>query len=433
MENLANKGFILAFHCVPWSVEPSIEDFWKELRLCLQKQDHELLIISTVPLQNTELLFIKIPFYLPDFCKEQLPKTFTKNNNLMIQTIIDWYQIPKSLATNVYTSGIDFFERLIDATQPAAVLSWQGANPMSRMVHEICLSRDIAWWASERGWIKDTLMLDVCDNNVLSEINKSLPAQRSMANFRPSESLLKKIRQKVSTHMSAARYPESKSNSENSSIREIFGEDTQIWAFFTHGEPHVNALSERVKRAHQMDSNLLQKCVAQLSEILHMRGAVLLVREHPFNFNNGNSLKLDGLNNVHIHKGHIDDLINSADVGLFTLSTLQFEWSLRKKPFGLLSHGLLSGNNMAPQWSNHSCAEKFINECLDAKKWDDRYREIERRIAYLYESQLIDISPVYIKNSAQEVADLLSMHSGAPVTDTIIDLNLFIEIEEMDA
>jgi hypothetical protein len=431
MTHRTSQGFILAFHCVQWDIEPAVEKFWRQLRSRLQEQGQELLLISTVPLNDPELPYLGIPFYLPDFHKQHHKLPMAAVNPQMVKILQDWYELPLELAKNVHSSVKDFIQRLLDALQPAAVLSWQGANPLSRMVREVCLSRDIAWWAAERGWIKDTLMFDLCENNVLSEVNRSLLTQRAMATFRPSERLVQEIRQRVLVNKSVARYPESKSNA-NTSLREQLGisPETSIWVLFNHGEPHVNALSEQVRCAHQMDAALLQKCLSQLSATLDERGAVLLVREHPFNRANGRALKLGGLSNVHVHEGDLDELIRVADVGLFTLSTLQFEWALRGKPFGLLCRGMLSEKNMAPQWANYICADDFVNDCLDAEKWVRRHVEIERRIAFLYESQLIDLSPVSLQDSAQEIADLLVMHSGAELNKAMNGLNAFIVFED---
>lgn len=431
MKQRTSQGFVLAFHCVHWDVEPAIENFWRQLRKRLQGQGQELLLVSTVPLHDPDLPYLGIPFYLPDFGLQKSTKSIATNNPLVVRMLQDWYELPREEAKNVHAHVMDFFERLLDALQPAAVLSWQGANPLSRMVHELCLSRDIAWWATERGWIKDTLMFDLCDNNVLSEVNRSLITQRTMATYRPSDQLVREIRQRVSANPSAARYPASKSVAKTS-VREQFGlsPDTPIWALFNHGEPHVNALSPKVKTAHQMDAASLQKCLSKLSATLHARGAVLLVREHPFNRTNGRALNLSGLCNVHAHEGDLDELISAADVGLFTLSTLQFDWALRGKPFGLLCRGMLSGHGMAPQWGDYLWTNDFVNDCLDQEQWVHRHSVIERRIAYLFESQLIDLSPVRLQDSAQEIADLLVMHAGAELTKAMDGLNSFIAHEE---
>jgi hypothetical protein len=109
---------------------------------------------------------------------------------------------------------------------------------------------------------------------------------------------------------------------------------------------------------------------------------------------------------------------------------LQFEWALRGKPFGLLCGGMLSGNGMAPQWSEYLWASDFVNDCLDQEQWVHRHMVIERRIAYLFESQLIDLSPVRLQDSAQEIADLLVMHAGAELTKAMDGLNSFIAHEE---
>jgi hypothetical protein len=431
MKQPTSQGFVLAFHCVPWDVEPAIENFWRQLRKRLQDQGQELLLVSTAPLHDPDLPYLGIPFYLPDFGLQNATNSFATNHPLMVRMLQDWYELPRVKAKNVHAHVMDFIHRLLDALQPAAVLSWQGANPLSRMVRELCLSRDIPWWATERGWIKGTLMFDLCDNNALSEVNRSLITQRTMATFRPSDELVREIRQRVSANSSAARYPESKSAAKTT-VREQLGlsPNTPIWALFNHGEPHVNALSPRVRCAHLMDATSLQKCLSQLSAALHARGVALLVREHPFNRTNGRALNLTGLSNVYAHEGDLDELISDADVGLFTLSTLQFEWALRGKPLGLLCRGMLSGKGMAPQWGEHTSANEFVNDCLDTRKWEHRHVEIERRIAYLYESQLIDLSPARLQDSTQEIADLLVMHVGVELSKAMDGLNSFIAHEE---
>ena len=427
MAHRISQGFVLAFHCISEDIEPAIEKFWRQLRSRLQEQGQELLLISTFPVIDRELPFLEIPFYLPDFYTQNYQLPIAAVNPQMVKILQDWYDLPQERAMNVYTSVMDFMQHLLDALQPAAVLSWQGANPMSRMVRAICLSRDIAWWATERGWIRNTLMFDLCDNNVLSEVNRSLISQRAMATFRPSERLCREIRKRILVAESVARYPISESNT-ITPLRERLGlsPETSIWVLFTHGEPHVMASSEQVRSAHQMDAVGLQKCLSQLSATLSARGSVLLVREHPANRASGRELNLHGLSNVHLHEGDLDELFSVADVGLFTLSTLQFEWALRGKPFGLLCSGMLSGENMAPQWTKYDDTNDFVNDCLDEEKWVDRHIEIERRIAYLYVSQLVDLSPACLEHSAQEIATLLVMHSGAELTKAVNGLNSFI-------
>jgi hypothetical protein len=149
-----------------------------------------------------------------------------------------------------------------------------------------------------------------------------------------------------------------------------------------------------------------------LAEYLKKQGAVLLVREHPFNKNNDRSLVLDGLSNVYFHDGDLDELISEADVGLFTLSTLQFDWAMKSKPFGLLCRGLLSGKSMAPQYDQYESAQSFVDACLDESQWFKRNIEIKKRIAYLYEFQLLDLKDSVFDESVEYLSNLISSVCG---------------------
>jgi hypothetical protein len=90
MNQRTSQGFVLAFHCVHWDVEPAIENFWRQLRKRLKDQGQELLLVSTVPLHDTELPFLGIPFHLPDFGLQTTTNTIATNNPRMASVLQDW-------------------------------------------------------------------------------------------------------------------------------------------------------------------------------------------------------------------------------------------------------------------------------------------------------------------------------------------------------
>jgi hypothetical protein len=115
----------------------------------------------------------------------------------VIQTIANWYRLEESVAIRVGSAAQSFIENLLEHVQPAAVLSWQSAHPASRITRLACESRDIPWWCAERGWLRDTLMVDLCENNALSEAARSLGLRRAFAGYRMDERLPGRLRHRL--------------------------------------------------------------------------------------------------------------------------------------------------------------------------------------------------------------------------------------------
>jgi hypothetical protein len=184
-------------------------------------------------------------------------------------------------------------------------------------------------------------------------------------------------------------------------------EDVPIWVFFTHGEPHIYPQAASLKNSHGLNHENVVARFLELSRILERRGIALLVKEHPFNAKSGYALNLSGLSNVFEAPDDIEQLLLSAQMGIFTLSTLQFTWALRGKPLGLLCKGLLSGEGLAPEWGEYGDPESFVDACLDIIKSTSRMTAVQRRIAFLFEYQLLDLNAEEIESSANELAHIL--------------------------
>jgi hypothetical protein len=407
-----NMSTVIAFHCIPWEVDASIERFWSALRIHLKRNGQELLLITTTSIKDSELLNIKIPYLLMDFNYEESVDNFLSESHPMVQILQDWYDLSREQSILLNSNVNAYIFRLMDTIRPSVVISWQSAHPLSRMVREICIKYDIQWWSAERGWIKNTLMLDMCENNILSEVNRSLVINRSIERYEPSEIMLRELEDRFNGEYSSARYINDSENLEFSSGKSLreklnLSDQTPIWALFTHGEPHIHALSSALKFAHNSDSEKMQQKFCFLAKFLQKLGAVIIVREHPFNKQNGRSLVLDGLSNVYSHSGDLDELIAEADVGLFTLSTLQFDWAMKSKPFGVLCKSLLSGTSLAPQYDDYDSPESFVDACLNSAQWLERNKQIKKRIAYFYEFQLLDLKDFAFDESAKYLSNFI--------------------------
>ena len=420
------KGFVIAFHCVPADVEPRIEHFWLDLRLRLQKQGQELLLVSTAHVSDQSLPFISIPFHLPDILGNS--NEVERVDPRLISTLVNWYRVDNTEATAVWSRVDLFIDGLLESTQPAAVISWQSAHPLSRLVRQACQSRDIPWWCAERGWLRNTLMVDLCENNGLSETSRSLCLQRAYDRYQPHASLPQFLLDRMPPISSASRYPKNELVS-RTNLRQRLGlpPDACVFAWLTHGEPHVNSISNsRVQTNHGMSQNLLQAELWELANELKMLGWWLVVREHPFNSIHKRCLDIQGLTNVFLDDGDLDDLLEQADFFLFTLSTLQFELVLRGKPFGLLARSLLSGPGEAPFRGDFGSCADFLNALTDGKLWFSRQQALLRKVCFLYDHQLLDIAPERGRQSSQDLATMLAGFNGGNLTESVAGLKAFI-------
>jgi len=420
------KGLVVVFHCVPAEVEPRIERFWLNLRRLLQGQGQELLLVSTAQVSEPQLPFISIPFHLPDILGNF--EGIERADPRLVSTLANWYRIGKADAANVLNRVGLLIDRLLESTQPAAVISWQSAHPLSRLVRQNCQSLDIPWWCAERGWLRDTLMIDLCENNGLSEVSRSIGLRRAYERYQPLATLPQTLLDRMPPSSTASRYPQNRLN-ERPSLRQRLGlpQDACIFAWLTHGEPHVNSIANpSIQANHGMDQKLLQTELVELANELKALGSWLVVREHPFNAIHNRCLDIQGLTNVFLDDGDLDDLLEQADFFLFTLSTLQFELVLRKKPFGLLARSLLSGPGEAPFRGDFGSCGDFLKALMDAKAWIPRHQALLHKVCFLYDHQLLDIAPERGRQAAQDLAGLLAGYNGLLLAEALAGLKEFL-------
>jgi len=397
------KGLVVAFHCVPFEVDQEIENFWSHLKDQLQLLGLDLFLISTAPIHNSTIQNLQIPFNLPDleYCTENY-----LIDDALVETVSNWYQIDKLTGLKTFSSCYRFFVDALNFLRPSVVISWQSTHPLSRITKLICQQNDIPWWCAERGWLRNTLMVDLCENNLLSETSRSLALKRSFQRYKMAETLPEVLRSRLDVTPSASRYP-SQSSIPYTDLRQSYNlsKNTKIFALMTHGEPHVNSISNyRFQANHGMSLKTLQFDLFELSNELSKTGDVIFIREHPFNHIHNRCLNFTNLKNVYSHTGQLDELIYQADFFLLTLSTLQFELALRGKQFGLLSRSLLSGPDEAPFRGDFSSCNEFLDSFTNESSWSFRESHLLRRIGFLFEYCLLDLQDQAIEASATELA-----------------------------
>jgi hypothetical protein len=424
-----DNGVYFAFHCVPYEVSPDLELFWGELQKQLNSNGYSLLLITTVKLKITTIPHIFVPYMLLEYPElREIESDKNKNNyDYLIRHLMDWYFFEYETASKTFHKVYNFYQSLFNVCKPLGIISWQSMHPISRLCRQLCIEQGIPWWVSERGWVNGTLMIDTHENNFMSELNQSFLSEKIFKNYETNYNILNKFVDRVSSAKSIARYPNSLNCIDDVDLKNRLGipAGSKVYTFCAHGEPHICAANtfHSIQRQHQLTFSKLQSNLKSVADFLASRGDYLLVKEHPFNTIHDRELSLEGFQNTIKVDAAIDDLITISDHFLFTVSTIQFDLFLMNKSFGLLSNGILSGINEAPNISDFTDVHHFINEIENECNWRVRKIGIDKKISYLLDYFLYEIGEDSNKVSIAAILPLLLKFTG----DNSFDLSKSLE------
>ncbi len=413
-EHLAN-GLVLAMHCVPAAVDPAVEAFWSQLGQQLAQRGHTLVLLSTTPVSDPALQVIDMPFELTAFARQfaTVPSSGVEVSEQAVHDAVSWYGCDHDEARDNLRLAKAFLRDLLDTLRPAAVLGWQGLNPLTRVLRDCVHTAELPWWTAERGWVRNTLMFDLGGNHLLGETHTSLTSARARARYQPSEGILQTLKQRATDAVGLGRYAGARRLSREA-LRGKLGipPDAPVAVLFTHGEPGMNSMgTAAVREMHDLSSELLQCRVDDLSRSLIARGYWLLVQEHPFNAPAGRCLRLPVHERILPVQENVSSLLDAADVGLFTLATLQFDAVFLDKPLGLLSRSALYRDGTPPFMGDFDNAGAFLDDLLDATAWPARFESLRTDVAFMFEHCLIDIEPgVVAAGAAEWAAHLARLH-----------------------
>lgn len=409
--SIVARGVVLAVNCTPANADPAVPAFWRALGDQLAARGVLLVVASTAPLEAPGVAVLQIPFELPSFPAPRHQSAPVCRSPLStVSEVSRWYRCPSEAAASGLANATALFTDLLATLSPSAVLGWQSTNPVTSVLRQCARAANVPFWAGERGWVRNTLMFDLGDNNALSESHLSLLASTVRNRLQPAPSTIAQLRQRARAAADVGRYPGT-ARRPAAELRSALGipADATVVAFFTHGAPTVGSDAPDAAGAlHDLSPDLLQSRIAAVAEALNARGAWLLVQEHPLNRASGRLLQLPDAPNVRRVDESVSTVLDASDACLFTLATLQFEATFLDKPFGLLSRSALYRAGTPPMIGDYPNVDTFLDAVLDRAAWPSRAERLQGDIAFLFEHFLLDIEPAALDASAGRWADHLA-------------------------
>jgi hypothetical protein len=412
-ETPLGKGVILAVNCVGEDVDPNIKAFWEHATERLAERGFVLIVATSTPLTSDRINTVNFLFDLTQYAR-RYPQYFDTAqppvDAAQAERVMSWYRCSQDEAVRSLIVARRFYLDLIETVRPAAVIGWQSMNPGTRLLFDAANHRDIPVWCAERGWVRDTLMIDLGQNNFLSEMHRSFAVSRLFERYPFDAQAYAQLESRKLGANRVGRY-NSSDFVDNETFRAQLDipRDAKVVAFFVHGEPSLHRSAGSVLAdMHRTSKEYLQRQIDEISEYCIARGIYLLVQHHPFNKPYGYTLRLANSPYVKEVSVNIHTLLNAADRCLFTFSTIQLDAVFQRKAFGLLSRSALDIENGAYCAQNYASPSAFMDALMNAGDWHARLTQLQRFVLFIYENFLLEITPDRVGESAARFAAQLS-------------------------
>ena len=401
---------VLAVHCVPFDEETGIESFWHTLHKLLQSKGSQLILVSTTHLKTPDIPVIYVPFDL-----SSVKEVFSPNDNTddirfgigNIKFIENYYLCDCKEAEVINWSISKFVGELIQYFSPTCIISWQSADPLSHIFSIESKRMDIQYWSMERGWLPKTLMIDARDNNLLSEINLSIPSGRILSSYRSSDDTMQRVKSLINSGKQG-RYRSTIS----ADIKKELGlsQNTEIISVFTQLDRNSRHRGKPYRESIGFCLNSDVQFIDRLSKKVSSKDIAIIVQVHPLD--DLNRFALCDNQNVFLVKGLIPIKLIDLSCAIFFGDTSLISLAIETgKPFGLINRSFLSGANTIRELQDFDDKDEFIETVLTQDKEILSLQNLAalEYLCFLYDAFLLDIAnDATVSNSAEEVFKMLS-------------------------
>lgn len=414
MDFSESSGLVVAVNFVPETVEPAIHDFWEGLSCRLASHQSSLIVLSTVPIHRPSVNTIEVPYNLPEFAAS-LASRRGGDGSLSVSPVLarkvaEWYSCSVSQAQTVLHHVNDYLEDFCATLGPSAILSWQSANPLSQLLKIKAAERSIPYWAGERGWLPNTLMFDVCQNNHLSEMKASVVSEKLRRSFSPSSQGISDMVERLMAGGQGRYQSKQAESGEALRARLGIGAEEKVVAYFSHSEPLLFAGDNAFEALHGIERSGYAQAISDLQAYCERHGIVLLVQDHPLNKGTAYQFQPSGQGRVLVLEENVHSVLDAADACIFSNSTVQAYALAHGKPFGLLTKSFLHCEDGPLFLGDFGASEDFFHAVMNDDDWSERRALALRELAFLKEHFLLDIDSSHVQESAETFSRVLSRY-----------------------
>ncbi|HAS1952919.1 TPA: hypothetical protein I4E15_23995 [Enterobacter asburiae] len=428
MDDFFSNGLVLAFNYLPVEVDDSVFLFWETLSLELQKKQMHLIVATTTELPDASFFTIPIHYHIADLYHQDANNIVLQNSNFIatediLSSLSTQYHCSLSISHEIANCGIAFYSELITAIKPATIIGWQSNDIINWILRNIALQRGIPFWSMERGFLKNTLMMDIGDNYLQSELLTSLMIQNLYDKYVPEPELWEKLKSIVlDKHNLVGKY-HSTAFKETVRFKAEYGipEKSAIIAIFNHGPLGlaVKHSNSRYRAINKLKTDEVNEKINAIIKQCIKRKIYITYQEHPLSLYDNTGIKLPNSPYIIKTEENIHTLLNAADYYLFTQSTIQYEAAFYQKPMGLLSRSVLGIHGGVYESDCYDDIDEFLNALITDKDYELHQQRSKKWLSFIYHYFLIKNDDENRGSESQRVSNLLARY-GLPVNIEII-------------
>lgn len=426
------KGIVLCFNFIPESIEVNIKYFWEDLAVSLEQKGFFLIVATTAELNSDKFKTIKIPYNLIDFNTRYKIADVERVDidKRIVDSFKKLYRCDERTAENSLALADMFYDELLSAISPSAVMGWQSTNISTYLVRKHAVSRGIPYWSGERGLLKNTLMFDLGDNYFSSELIRSFTINKLYEDYRFTDERYTALKKQYISDNPSGKYVSKELLSRDDfRIKHNIPLDAKVVVFFLHAELGITASYEQSQflTIHGMPRSILVEKIRAVTQYCEENQVYFVFQDHPLNKFQPGWITIKKSPYVIQVEENIHSLLRAGDCYLHTLSTILFESVFYEKPIGLLAKNALHMKQGAYHYEDYAEVSAFMAALLSADDWHQRLENLKKRICFLYEYFLIKIDDDHRRAEAERVSEQLAFYEN-PVDDTVIDnINLFLQ------
>lgn len=398
--------------------------WWLKLQDALTQEGLELIVLSQAPPADPNLRVILVPLWLQGFAAAfgNSPAALTLEEPLaqaLAERDRSWSG-QGHLPLGEFHAGLQTCQHvlrtLLAELQPAVVLTWGSSLPQSVVLQQLALQQGRPCWVIERGFVPQTLMVEMSGQGGVSEWNTSFALQRALRRG-TSTTAFRAFQQQYVTQR-ASKTPVAADALSAEEIRRRHCPDRQrlVSVLLQHDEASGLApVSFAGARQHTRGIPTAAEAVQYLAAAAAARSdCQLLVRPHPLDLADYSAFESATLRVV--RDGSLHALLQASDAVACMTSTCQFEALLYEKPLILLARSVLAGKGVAYEALNPADVAPALASALAFEGFTDRLERGRRFLSFALENFLITLGEELPElPTLRDFAAWLRTQSGTPL------------------